>query len=103
MSLPEFNSCLDIVKDFKDSPLLRQCDVYLMLVFEENGYKKEDFKLLNYGQKYLCAFTLADITTVKGKKIYYQSMEGIKSNCLREDVKWPRVPPNFPLSMEKCY
>ena len=51
-----------------------------MLDFEENGYKKEDLKLLNFVQKYLRAFTLADFATVDGKNISHQLMEGIKSN-----------------------
>ena len=69
MSLPEFNSCLEIFKDFEDPPLLRQHNVYLMLVFEINVYKREDLKLLNFVQKYLLEFTLADIATIDGKKI----------------------------------
>ena len=64
-----------------------------MLVFEENGYIQEDLKLINFVQKHLCAFPLADIATFNNKKISHQSIEGIKSNCLREDVKCPRVPP----------
>ena len=68
-SLPEFDSCLEIVEDFEDPPLLRQRDVYLMSVFETNGYKREDLKLLNFVWKYLRAFTLADIATIDGKKI----------------------------------
>ena len=93
MSLPEFNSCLEIVENFEDPPLLRQRNVYLMLVFETNGYKREDLKLLNFVRKYLCAFNLADIVTVDGKKISHKSIEGIKSNYMREDGKWPRTPP----------
>ena len=93
MSLPKFNSCLEIVEDFKDPPLLRQHNVYLMLVFETNGYKSEDLKILNFVRKYLRAFTLADIATINGNKISHQSIEGIKSNRLLEDVKWPRNPP----------
>ena len=96
MSLPEFNSCLEIVKDFKDPPLLRQHDVYLMLVFESNEYKGEDLKLLNFVWKYLRSFTLADIVTIDGNKISHQSIEGIKSNRLHEDVKWSRTPQALP-------
>ena len=67
-----------------------------MSVFETNGYKREDLKLLNFVQKYLPAFTLEDIATVDGKEISHQSIEGIKSNFLCEDVKWPRTPPALP-------
>ena len=95
-SLPEFDSCLEIVEDFEDPPLLRQRDVYLMSVFETNGYKREELKALNFVWKYLHAFTLADIATIDGKKISQQSMEGIDSNRLREDIKWPRIPPALP-------
>ena len=96
MSLPEFDSCLEIVEDFEDPPLLRQRDVYLMSVFETNGYKREELKSLNVVQKYLCAFTLTDIATIDGKKISHQSIEGIDSNRLHEDIKWPRTPPALP-------
>ena len=30
------------------------------------------------------------------KNISHQPIEGIKSNCIREDVKWPRTPPALP-------
>ena len=96
MSLLEFNSCLEIVKNFEDPPLLRQRDIYLMLVFETNGYKGESLKIINFVWKYLHAFTLADIATIKGNKISQQSIEDIKSNRLRKDVKWPRTPPDLP-------
>ena len=36
MLLPVFNSCLDIVEDFKYVSLLSQGNVDLMLGFEEN-------------------------------------------------------------------
>ena len=42
MLLLEFNFYLDIIEAFKDPPLLWQHDVYLMLAFEENGFRKED-------------------------------------------------------------
>ena len=80
MPLPEFNSCLDIVEDFKDLPLQRQNDAYLMLTFEENRCNKGDLKLLNFVWKHLHVFTLTDIATVNGKKISHQLMEVIKSN-----------------------
>ena len=96
MSLPEFNLCLELVKDFKDLPPLRQCKAYLMSVFETNGYKGEDSKLLDFVQKYLRAFTLADIATINENKISHQSIEGIKSNCLHEEFKWPRTPQALP-------
>ena len=67
-----------------------------MLVFETNRYKREDLKLLNFVQKYLRMFILADIAMFNGKKISDQSIEGIKSNCLHEDVKWPRTPLALP-------
>ena len=68
MSLPKFNSFLEIVENFEDPPLLRQHNVYLMIVFEDNGYNREDLKLLNFVRKYLCALSLADIATVNRKK-----------------------------------
>lgn len=61
-----FNSCIDIVEDFEDPPLLRQRDVYLMLLFEENGFKKEDLKQINFVHEFLCTFILSDITTIDG-------------------------------------
>ena len=64
--------------------------------FETNGYKREDLKLINFVWKYLHAFILVDIATINGNKISHQSIEGIKSNRLREDIKWPRTPPALP-------
>ena len=42
------------------------------------------------------AVTLADITTLNGKRITFDAWNVISSNNLRSKYDWPRSPPNLP-------
>ena len=91
MSTPLYK--LEIFEDYKDSPLLRQKDEYLMMAFVNEGFRNNDLKVLNYVRKFLKAITLADISTADGSRISFQSFNIIKGNGLRLDIKeWPKTP-----------
>ena len=85
MSTPLFK--LDITEDYKDVPLLRQKDEYLMMAFVKRGFRNADLKALNYVRKFLKAITLADIVTADGSRISFQSFNIIERNSLRLGIK----------------
>ena len=102
---------LDIIEDYDNLPLLWSKDVYLLQAFINNGYKGEDLKQLNFFRKYICAVSLADVTTVDKHKVMYQAFEAHSSNGLCNDIIWPRSPDVLPrsfiihwkLALAKCF
>ena len=91
MSTPLYK--LDITKDYKDVPLLRQKDEYLIMAFVKEGFRNADLKALNYVRKFLKAITLADIARADGSRISFQSFNIIEGNGLRLGIKeWPKTP-----------
>ena len=70
MSTPLYK--LDIMEDYKDVPLLRKKDEYLMMAFVKGDFRNADLKVLNYVRKFLKAITLADISTADGSRISFQ-------------------------------
>ena len=82
---------LEITEDYKDLPVLRERDVYLMEVFINGGFRNTDLKSLNFVRKYLKAVTLADIATADGRHISHHSYERLESNDLHKNLIWPKV------------
>ena len=91
MSNPLFN--LDITKDYNDISMLCKKNEYLMKAFVDDGFRNEELQALNFVRKFFQAVTLADISTVDGKRIDFQAYAGVVSNGLREDLLWPEVLP----------
>ena len=85
MSTPLYK--LGITEDYKDVPLLRQKDEYLMMAFVKGGFWNADLKVLNYVRKFLKAITLVDIATVDGSKISFQLFNIIEGNGLQLGIK----------------
>ena len=83
---------LEITEDYKDLPVLRERDKYLMKAFVDKGFRNTDLKSLNFVRKYIQAVTLVDIAIATGSRISYQACEGIESNDLRKGLIWPKVP-----------
>ena len=46
---------MNITEDYKNLPLLRSKDVYLMQAFVDHGYREDDLKQLNFVRKYIRA------------------------------------------------
>mmetsp|Transcript_38952 Transcript_38952/g.43615 ORF Transcript_38952/g.43615 Transcript_38952/m.43615 type:complete len:105 (+) Transcript_38952:100-414(+) len=83
---------LEITEDYEDLPVLREKDEYLMQAFIAGGFRNAELKSLNLVRKFIQAVTLADIATVDGKCIAYQSYKEVESNGLLKDILWPKVP-----------
>lgn len=79
---------LDITKDYVNLPRQHKKDIYIMQSFVDNGFKNNNLKALNFVCKFIKFVTLADIATVDGNCISYQSFEAVESNGLCKDLGW---------------
>ena len=71
---------LEITENYDDTPLLHKKDEYLMKAFVDGGFRNAELKALNFSKKFIQAVTLADITTVDGKRISFQAYARVESN-----------------------
>jgi hypothetical protein len=77
--------------------LARRHDQFIMETFISKGYKGTQLRDLNHCRKYLRVITLADITTVDGKKISADAWKGTPPQQLWHSYEWPRrTPPSYP-------
>ena len=93
MSKPVYK--LDICEDHPDLQPLRVNDVFLMQSFVDSGFRGADLKSLNFTRKFLKAITLADISTVDGRRITQQAFEARASNGLRVESNSPKAVPGL--------
>ena len=82
---------LDITEDYDDLPILHKKDEYLMQAFVAGGFRNAELKTLNFVRKSIQIVSLANIATVDRNRISYQSYEGVESNGLCKDLRWPKV------------
>ena len=76
-----------------DIPLLRVNDQYLMQAFIEAGYTGTELTLLQQTMQYLCAMTLADISTADGSYIIPRAFDCRWDGQICNNLHWPRSPP----------
>ena len=76
---------IKVKENYQDLPLLCQADVPLMSIFNRT-FKNVQFKFLNYVQKYLEAYSLANITTIDGKYISHLAWTAEESNSFRSVI-----------------